>query len=75
MNSHKDIHACLQDGVDWDDIECMLEMDIGMKDELREQDQETGLYPLMMLALDTSPYDVNVVFKLLCSDPLLLFGN
>ena len=69
------LRSCFQCKIAWNDIECMLVMDAEMRNELRVQDEETGLYPLMELALDTSSYGLNTMYKLLCANPFLLFDN
>ena len=67
--------SCLQRRVIWDDIECMLVMDEEMRSELTIQDEQTGLYPWMEFARDTSFYGLDVMYRFLYAHPLLLFDN
>ena len=69
------LRSCFQCKIAWNDIECMLVMDAEMRNELRVQDEETGLYPLMELALDTSPYNLDNLYGLLHLHPFLLDDN
>ena len=68
--------SCLQRRIAWEDIECMLLMDAEMRSEMMVQDEQTGLYPLMEPALDTtSSYGLNAMYRLLYAHPFLLSRN
>lgn len=62
------LHLAVESNQSWDAIQLLL---AAAPDSLTTQDSETGLYPFMLAAVGSN-CELDVVYKLLCSDPELV---
>ena len=69
------LRHCLANGVDWDVIELMLELDSEMRSEMQMKDEETGLYPFMEVAMNESNGSLKAMFILVYANPTVLFDS